>query len=113
MGSVELAKTKQTLPVTINCYPWKLKNEKTVVARDDLGTAYKQLTLSNERRAVIPLITIAQDTTLLWSGTTIAASAGENLIFPAIRLAAGTNILKAKVDSGTGSITVTYQEASL
>lgn len=113
VGSVELAKTKQTLPVTINCYPWKLKNEKTVVARDDLGTAYKQLTLSNERRAVIPLITIAQDTTLLWSGTTIAVSAGENLILPTIRLAAGTNILKAKVASGTGSITVTYQEASL
>lgn len=82
------------------------------MTRADLGTAYKQLTLPNESRPVIPTITVAQDTVLLWDNNTINASAGDH-IFPAIRLAAGSNSLKAKVASGTGSITVTYQEASL
>lgn len=112
VGQVELVKMMQTIPVTVDCDPWKYKNAKTTVSRSDLGTAYKQLSLPNERRPVIPTITVAQDTTLLWDGSTINISAGDHIL-PAIRLAAGNNILKAKVTSGTGSITVTYQEASL
>ena len=112
VGDVKPTKIKQTIPVTVDCDPWKYKNEKTTVTRSDLGTAYKQLTLPNESRPVIPAITVAQDTTLLWGSSTINISAGDHIL-PAIRLAAGNNILKAKVASGTGSITVTYQEASL
>lgn len=112
VGQVELVKMMQTIPVTVDCDPWKYKNAKTTVSRSDLGTAYKQLSLPNERRPVIPTITVAQDTTLLWGSSTINISAGDHIL-PAIRLAAGSNTLKAKVASGTGSITVTYQEASL
>lgn len=112
VGQVGLVKMMQTIPVTVDCDPWKYKNAKTTVFRSDLGTVYKQLSLPNERRPVIPTITVAQDTTLLWGSSTINISAG-NHILPAIRLAAGSNTLKAKVASGTGSITVTYQEASL
>ena len=112
VGQVELVKMMQTIPVTVNCDPWKYKNAKTTVSRSDLGTAYKQLALPNESRPVIPTITVAQETTLLWGGSTINISAGDHIL-PAIRLAAGNNILKAKVASGTGTITVTYQEASL
>ena len=112
VGKVGLVKMMQTIPVTVDCDPWKYKNAKTTVSRDDLSTAYKQLSLPNERRPVIPTITVAQDTTLLWGSSTINISAGDHIL-TGIRLAAGSNILKAKVDSGTGSITVTYQEASL
>ena len=112
VGKVGLVKMMQTIPVTVDCDPWKYKNEKTTVSRDDLGTAYKQLSLPNESRPVIPTITVAQDTTLLGGSSTINISAGDHIL-PAIRLAAGINTLKAKVASGTGSITVTYQEASL
>ena len=112
VGKVELVKMMQTIPVTVDCDPWKYKNEKTTVSRSDLGTAYKQLSLPNESRPVIPTITVAQDTTLLWGSSTINISAGDNIL-PDIRLAAGSNTMKAKVASGTGSITVTYQEASL
>ena len=111
-GDVKLNKIKQTIPVTVDCDPWKYKIERTTVSRSDLGTAYKQLALPNESRPVIPTITVAQDTVLLWGGNTINVSAGDHIL-PAIRLAAGNNILKAKVASGTGSITVTYQEASM
>ena len=112
VGKVGLVKMMQTIPVTVDCDPWKYKNAKTTVSRDDLGTSYKQLSLPNESRPVIPTITVAQDTTLLWGSSTINVSAGDHIL-PDIRLVAGNNILKAKVASGTGSITVTYQEASL
>ena len=112
VGKVGLVKMMQTIPVTVDCDPWKYKNAKTTVSRDDLGTAYKQLSLPNERRPVIPTITVDQDTTLLWGSSTINISAGDHIL-PDIRLASGSNTLKAKVASGTGSITVTYQEASL
>ena len=112
VGQVELVKMMQAIPVTVDCDPWKYKNAKTTVSRSDLSTSYKQLSLPNERRPVIPTITVAQDTTLLWGSSTINISAGDHIL-PAIRLAAGSNTLKAKVASGTGSITVTYQEASL
>ena len=112
VGQVELVKMMQAIQVTVDCDPWKYKNSKTTVSRSDLSTSYKQLSLPNERRPIIPIITVAQDTTLLWGSSTINISAGDHII-PAIRLAAGSNTLKAKVASGTGSITVTYQEASL
>ena len=112
VGQVEIVKMMQAIPVTVDCDPWKYKNAKTTVSRSDLSTSYKQLSLPNERRPVIPTITVAQDTILLWGSSTINISAGDHIL-PAIRLAAGSNTLKAKVASGTGSITVTYQEASL
>lgn len=99
--------------ITCTCDPWKLKIEPTTVARADLSANYKQLSLPNERRPVVPTITVAQDTTLLWQGNTYTINAGTHRL-PDIQLQAGDNILKAKVpDSGTGSITVEYQEASL
>lgn len=112
VGEIKLDGGRQLLPVEIICDPWKYKNAKTTVSRSDLGTAYKQLSLPNESRPVIPTITVAQDTVLLWGSSTINISAGDHIL-PDIRLAAGSNILKAKVASSTGSISVTYQEASL
>lgn len=98
--------------MTMLADPWRYKLTPTTVARSDLGTAYKQLSLPNERRPVIPTITVEQTTTLLWGGSTITLSAGTYRRAD-ICLAAGSNILKAKVASGTGSISVEYQEASL
>ena len=79
VGQVELVKMMQTIPVTVDCDPWKYKNAKTTVSRSDLDTAYKQLALPNESRPVIPTITVAQDTVLLWGGNTINVSAGDHL----------------------------------
>ena len=112
VGEIKLDGGRQLLPVDIICDPWKYKNAKTTVSRSDLGTAYKQLSLPNESRPVIPTITVAQDTVLLWGDNTININAGDHIL-PDIRLSAGSNILKAKVSSGTGSISATYQEASL
>lgn len=103
----------RTITVKAVCFPWKMKVAETTVSRADLSTSYKQLQLPNERRPVVPTITVAQDTTLLWQGNTYTINAGTHRL-PDIQLQAGDNILKAKVpDLDTGSITVEYQEASL
>ena len=112
VGEIKLDGGRQLLPVEIICDPWKYKSSETTFTSSDLSTEYMQLSLFNESRPVIPKITVEQDTTILWEGKTINASAGSH-IFPDIRLSAGENILEAKVSSGTGVITVTYQEASL
>ena len=84
--------------VTIECTcdPWKLKNEQSTVYRADLSANYKQLQLPNERRPVVPSITVGQTTTLLWQGNTYTINAGTHRL-PDIQLQAGDNILKAKV----------------
>lgn len=112
VGEIKLDGGRQLLPVEIICDPWKYKSSETTVTMSDLSTEYKQLSLFNESRPVIPKITVEQETMLLWKGSTINASAGSH-IFPDIRLSAGENTLEAKVSSGNGVITVTYQEASL
>lgn len=99
--------------IECTCNPWKLKNEQSTVSRADLSANYKQLQLPNERRPVVPSITVEQTTTLLWQGNTYTVNAGTHRLLD-IQLQAGDNILKAKVpDSDTGSITVEYQEGSL
>ena len=112
VGEIKLDGGRQLLPVEIICDPWKYKSSETTVTSSDLSPEYKQLSLFNESRPVIPKITVEQDTALLWKENTINASAGSH-IFPDIRLTAGENILEAKVSSGNGVISVTYQEASL
>ena len=116
MGTLKIGAVSEynsgRIPVTMLADPWRYKLAPTTVARSDLGAAYKQLSLPNERRPVIPTITVEQATTLLWGGSTITLSAGTYRRAD-ICLAAGPNILKAKVASGAGSISVEYQEASL
>lgn len=101
--------------VTIECTcdPWKLKaTGQTTVARSDLSTSYKNLQLPNERRPVVPSITVGQTTTLSWNGNTYTVNAGTHRLLD-IQLQAGDNLLKAKVSSGSGTISVTYQEGRL
>lgn len=106
-------KLLRTITVKAICRPWRCKLNPTTVTRSDLGSAYRQLSMPNERRPVVPTITVEQATTLLWQGNTYTINAGTHRL-PDIQLQAGENILKAKVpDSDTGSITVEYQEASL
>lgn len=98
--------------ISCDCEPYKLKQAVTT-ATLDLTTSYKSLNLPNEARWVIPSITVTAPTTLRWGGSTYALSAGTYRL-PEIRLAAGENMLKAKLTSSeSGSITVEYQEASL
>lgn len=93
--------------------PWKYKIKPTEISRKDLTTDYKPLTLPNERRPVVPTITVTEETRLLWKDTAYVISPGTHRLLN-IRLAAGDNVLKAQlVLASRGTITVAYQEASL
>lgn len=100
------------IPIGMTVSPWKLKKNVTTVSLNLTGE-YQALTLPNERRRVVPTITVTEDTTLLWADGTYAISAGTHRLLD-IQLAQGSNTLQAKLTSAAaGTITVTYQEASL
>ena len=68
--------------------------------------------LQNDRRKIIPTITVDQKTMLMWGAKVFSVEQGTHRILD-IMLNPGENILKAKVDDGTGSITISYREAGL
>ncbi len=93
------------------CYPYKLKQNETKIT-ETFSTGYKQIILANERKSVVPLITVDVETTLLWKGNTFTVSPGPHKILD-IELFEGTNALQVKAKSGTGNITISYQEGAL
>ena len=105
--------TKQLKQITIEatCRPYKLKRVETKVAAP-LTTAWTTLALVNERKVVIPTITVTAETTLRWGGRTVTVAAGTHRVAD-IELQPGANLLDARTTSGTGQITVAYQEGAL
>lgn len=99
------------ITVTAVCRPYKLKQAETMVTAS-LTTTNKTLELDNDRKPVVPTITVTANTTLSWDGNAFTVSAGTHKILD-IELREGSNQLQAKVASGTGTITVTYQEGAL
>lgn len=93
------------------CQPYMLKQQETTVSAA-LSTSYTTLTLNNECKPVVPSITVTTETTILWKGNTRVVTTG-TYEFLDIELQEGTNSLQAKVSSGTGNITITYQEGAL
>ena len=101
------------IPFSARVNPWRYKSSVTAISRNDLTANYKTMTLTNERRPVVPTITVTEETTLLWGTATYTIAAGTYKL-PDIVLVQGSNTLKAKLTTAaSGSITVEYQEASL
>ena len=99
------------ITIEATCRPYKLKRFETKIVAD-LTTAYTTLPLVNERKVLIPTITVTAETTLRWQGSTLVVTSGTHRIAD-IELQPGTNFLEAKVASGTGKITVAYREGAL
>lgn len=93
------------------CRPYKLKKVETKVSAN-LTTSYTAMTLPNERKAVVPTITVTAETTLRWNTRTLTIVAGTHRVVD-LELQPGDNLLEAKVASGTGAITVAYREGAL
>ena len=100
-----------SVTITAVCYPYFLKMAETEVTAS-LTSANTALTLSCDRRPVVPAITTTAETVLTWGADSYTVSAGTRQL-PGIRLTQGTHTLKARTTSGTGEITITYQEGSL
>lgn len=115
-GRISVARNYNDLAhasVTISavCYPYKLKSAETTVTAS-LTEADTEISLSCDRRPVVPSIATTAETVLTWGADSYTVSAGTRQL-PGIRLTQGTHTLKARTTSGTGEITITYQEGSL
>lgn len=90
-------------------YPYKHKQDITVFTAA-LTEAEKTITLKNGRKSVVPEITCTDsNTTVIFGGGTYTLNAGTHKILD-IRLTMGNNVMKV---SGSGTITITYQEGEL
>ena len=94
------------------CQPYKLKQSKTVVQDDSLTGEYKEILLSNDTMPTIPTITVQQETTIEYNGSTYSINAGTHRLLGIVLVAGGVKI-KAKAPGGSGSIKIEYQEGAL
>lgn len=100
-----------TIVVSCNVYPYKLRRITTAVEAA-LTTQYKTITLHNERRTVIPTITVDYATTVKYNGFTYSLKAGSSRILD-LQLHEGITVIDAKLNSAqSGKIKIEYQEAS-
>ena len=89
-------------------YPYKYKQNKTVVSISATSEA-QELVLTNERMSVVPEFTCTGETTITFGNITHTMNAGTH-IFADILLKQGENVLTV---SGSGTLTVLYQEGAL
>lgn len=99
------------ITIEATCSPYRLKQEITTVTAQ-LGAEYSTIILANDRKPVVPEITVTAETQLLWHGATYIINAGTHKVLN-VELQEGENTLTAKTLSGTGTITVVYQEGAL
>lgn len=89
--------------------PYKFKQMETVVTFD-LTEAEKTVSLQNSRRSVCPVITCTDDNTVIvFKGNTFNFGKGSHKALD-IRFTEGNNEVTI---SGTGQVTLTYQEGDL
>ena len=112
VGAMEQDGMACYVPVVVICQPYKLKQSKTVVQDDSLTGEYKEILLSNDTMPTIPTITVQQETTIEYNGSTYSINTGTHRIL-GIVLGAGGGTIKAKATGGSGSIKIEYQEGAL
>ena len=93
------------------CQPYKLRQLPTSVTQT-LTAAYKTMLLLNDRKHVIPTITLTAPATIRWNGQTFSLNTGEHKVL-AIELQEGENLLEVLAPGGSGRCTITYQEGAL
>lgn len=100
-------KTTGTITVDVDAEPYKYKQNKTSVT--DSVTDSADITLTNDVRSAVPLITTTADFTIVYNGTTTVTTAGTFTI-PTLELKEGNNVVSV---TGTGDITFEWQEGRL
>ena len=99
------------ITVEATCAPYLLKQQPTVITAD-LTTDFLAITLANEKMPTVPTIEVSVAASLRWNGATAEVAAGRYTSLD-IELQEGDNILEVRAASGTGTVTITYQEGSL
>ncbi len=104
-------KTLRQITVEATCAPYQFKQQETV-RTVNLTTTELSFQVFNEWKLALPKIKVTAQTTILWNGGSITLAPGEHRVLD-IQFPAGVSTLTAKTVSGTGTLTLTYQEGSL
>lgn len=99
------------ITVEATCRPYALKQRPTQVVVPITST-FTQIQLINDRMPAVPTFEVTTETTIRWNGRTVTVAPGTFTSLD-IELQEGANLLEVKATSGTGSITITYQEGAL
>ena len=99
------------ITIEATCKPYRLKQQVTMRS-SSLKTTAANITLTNDRKPVVPTILVTTETQLTWKGSSYVLGAGRHKVLD-IELQEGENVLTAKTTSGSGSISVEYQEGAL
>ena len=99
------------LTVKANCKPWKYKNDVTAINTTIEASGTTSITLTNERKWVIPTITASAAVTVVFNGQTISVNAGTQRLTN-IALSYGDNLLTITGAEGT-TVLFEYQEGAL
>lgn len=99
-----------TVSIEAECEPWKYRIEKTVITQTVDGESI--ISLPNLRKRVVPEVTITTESALrlVFETYNIWDLGSGSYTLPELELAAGENTVSV---TGTGSISFSYQEASL
>lgn len=100
-----------TVTVVAICQPYKLKQSPEVMEGTLTTTSRPWLLVSGNMPAV-PTFTAAVETTVVWKDNTYTLAPGTHKILDIV-LDAGVNTLSVKSTSGTGTLTVEWQEGWL
>ena len=93
--------------IEVDAEPYKYRLRPTTVSMPVNGTQY--IVCRNLRKWVVPVFTTTADMEIVFDGKTYSATAGTFTI-PDLQLKQGENILKI---TGTGTVTIEYQEGGL
>ncbi len=96
------------LTIDCDCEPYKMKFAETIVTRA-VDNATTQITLNNSRKPVVPTITTDAELKIAFTGFSGTYSAGTFRI-PELVLHEGKTVIRV---TGTGNITLSYQEGVL
>ena len=99
------------LTVKATCQPWKYKNDVTAKNTTIGASGTTSITLTNERKRVIPTITASAAVTIAFNGQTISVNAGTQRLTN-IALQYGNNVLTITGAEGT-TVSFEYQEGAL
>ena len=99
------------LTVKANCKPWKYKNDVTAINSTIGASGTTSITLTNERKRVIPTITASAAVTIAFNGQTISVNGGTQRLTN-IALSYGNNALTITGVAGT-TVLFEYQEGAL
>lgn len=104
-------RTLRQITIEATCAPYMLKQTETTINRS-LSTTDARIYLTNEAKPAFPKFTVTAETVIGWNGGTFTLTPGSHVLLD-IELPSGTSSLTAKTKSGTGTITITYQEGTL